>query len=233
MEKLFKSGISFDSDIVLRFFEKLFHAKDPPETNGHTSQRYRYEHFVLITEEIFLYTVTISVKYNKYDLLADIFHSRYLLSRDGRSNDPESFSAFNESYRLIDDYYKKLKGNNYFSVQAEIIMNHLSTGITRQQIVEADLLCYYIASIRGGYYFPRTYVYRDEYSRNFEFFNRLVSRKHFEKVKDVFDVENTDELLEKLAELNARGPQRGYPASFSKIPAPEWFIKNEEIGKSR
>lgn len=233
LDKLLKSGVAFDTDIVLRFFEKLNKVKEPPRINGYTSQGYRYEHFKLIIEELFLYTVAISLKRESYGLLADLFHSRYLLQENGRAIEPEGFYAFNDNYDIISDCYRKLKQANYYNVQAEIIMNHINEIFSKEQIVEADLLCYYIASMKGGRWFPKTYVYRDEYNSSFEFFNRMVSLKHVDKVKAVFDVNSKDELIGKLNELNANGAQRGYSASFKNIPVPELFIDVEQIGTSR
>lgn len=233
LSKLLKSGVVFDTDIVLRFFEKLYRVKEPPRTNGYTSQSHRYEHFKLITEELFLYTVAISLKSGEYSLLAELFHSRYLLQDNGRAIEPEGFYAFNDNYDLITESYRKLKDVKYYSVQAEIIMTHINESFSKDQLVEADLLCYYIASIKGGRWFPKTYIYRNEYNNSFEFFNRMVSLKHVEKVKAVFDVNDRDELISKLKELNAQGGERGYSSSFSRIPAPELFIKIEQVGVSR
>lgn len=233
LSKLLKSGISFDVDIIIRFFEKLYRVKEPPKTNAHTSPIYRYEHFKLIIEELFLYTVAVSIRDEMYSLLTDLFHSSYLLQESGRAIAPKRFYAFNDNYDMIANYYRKLKGHNYYNVQAEMIMSHVDQSFTKEQIVEADLLCYYIAGIEGENWFPKTYAYREEHNNSFEFFNRMVSVKHIEKVKAVFGVNSKEELISKLSALNEKGPQRGYSSLFSKIPVPESFIKIGQIGMSR
>lgn len=77
--KLAKTEIVFDSEILISFFERLPLLLSPLDRAITTWQGWRYAHFKLVITELFIYTVSQMLKYNKYLLLEDIFHSCYLI----------------------------------------------------------------------------------------------------------------------------------------------------------
>lgn len=143
--------------------------------------------------------------------MEDIFYSKYLVKeRNQSSNEPENFTVFYHHFDLIDAYYKQLTGGDYASVQAELIIKRMPENLVKSSIVQADLLCHYIGQLTDRRWFPKTYVYNNFYSNNFDFFNRLISKKHFDKVKGVLGVESIEQLKQKLVKLKDQGTEREY-----------------------
>lgn len=92
---------------------------------------------------------------------------------------------------------------------------------------------YYIGQLTDRSWFPKTYVYNSYYTNNFDFFNRLISKKHFDKVKGVLGVESIEQLKQKLIKLKDLGTERGYVYARCNIQNLNSFIKVEDIATSR
>lgn len=134
----------------------------------------------------------------------------------------------------MDEYYKKLKDKNLYSVQADFIVNNVPEDLSKEAIINSDLLCFYVAELQGWNWFPETYVYRSSYVNSFDFIRRLISQKHFLKVKGIFGVESIEDLKTKIEKYGLKSPQRGYNQGFAdRIPGWESFIKIDDIGTSR
>lgn len=233
LDKVIRSGIAFDHDTILHFLERLPLLFAPQDDTITSWQSYQYSHFKLIAHELFLYTVAIGLKNNDYLFLEELLHSKYLIKERGRQSRTENFSGFYFHFETMDEYYKKLKDRNFYSVQADLIITRVPEGFSRDALVNADLLCYFIAQLHGWRWFPKTYVYKSDYNDTFDFFNRLISRKHFEKVKAVLGTDSVEELKSKLLEIKDKGGERGYDYGFSRIPALENFIKAEDVGSAK
>jgi hypothetical protein len=233
-EKITKAQLNLDYDIVLHFLEKLPLLFAPQEENVSGWHRYEFGHYKLIANELFLYTVAIALKNADYKFLEEIFHSKYLMKeRHSNGRGPNTFSAFYFHCDIVDEYYKNLKGVNYYSVQAELIITNIPEGFPREALIDGDLLAHYIAKLNGINWFPKIYVYRSDYNESFDFFNRLISIKHFEKVKNVLGVDNLNELKIKLTEIKENGKERGYDYGFSRMPELDSFIKAEQVGTAK
>ena len=97
------------------------------------------------------------------------------------------------------------------------------------------MLCHYISILNDFWWFPITYIYRRNITK-FELFNRLISLRHFEKVKNLFNVKTVKELQEKLMAVKtaAKNPQRiGYSNSFDCVIPIYQLIEIEKIGTIR
>jgi hypothetical protein len=237
LDKTLKSNLPFQPEIFLNLLEKIPILFDPLDTNKMTWRPFRYNHFRLIAHELFLYTVAIGLKNNNYTFLEELFYHRYLI-REGRNrmNEPQSFAVLRFHYEDLDEYYKKLKDKNYFSVQAEIITSQAYDLVSKELLVKSDMLCHYIAKLNNHDWFPITYVYGDSYSNGFEFFTRLVSKKYCDKIKNVLGIDSVEELKQKIKSINEQGRERGYNSGFTRastIPMLSTFVNVESIGSAR
>lgn len=81
-----------------------------------------------------------------------------------------------------------------------MFINNLSENIDKVSFVFADILCHYIGDIYSesnmDNWFPVTY-FHGEY-RLYDFFIRLTSKRHFDKVKGLFSVKDENEFKELL-----------------------------------
>ena len=81
------------------------------------------------------------------------------------------------------------------------VITNLSNQISKEALIFSDTLCYCVSYLESrdyyDHWFPATYLY-GERNGGFSFFDKLSSKKHFEKVKTLFDVQNVAELKEKI-----------------------------------
>lgn len=200
--RVIKSQVVFDHDILLQFFEKLPMLLRPLDEDVNNWQSYQYDHFKLIIHELFLYTVGLALKFNEYYLLRDLLHSRYLIKdRYESPKNNNDFTAFRYYYETMDQFYKKHSNKDFYSPQADYVVHNLPEGWDRSLITNADLLMYFVGALNDKIWFPITYIYRRQDRDAFDIISRLVSRKHFEKVKGVFGIEDIAELKLKLQQI--------------------------------
>jgi hypothetical protein len=106
--------------------------------------------------------------------------------------------------------------------------------MTRDHIIDADLICHYVAVLEDLYWFPQSYIYR-EWGK-FELFDRLVSLRHFEKVKLLFNVKTVKEFQEKLNTIkqnDTKPDQVRYSNAFGRVVPIYNLINVEKIGTTR
>jgi hypothetical protein len=114
------------------------------------------------------------------------------------------------------------------------MVTNLSDQIDKQGLILADTLCYsvsYLNKSTDNYdsWFPNTYLYGERSSINF--FDRMSSKKHFEKVKSIFDVDSHFELKEKLKsnKENSKDRIRYGNGGFEPVPFVYELIDQEKL----
>jgi len=234
LDKALKSGLVFDAEIFFRLLEKIPILLQPLDPHKQSWEPFRYDHFNLIIHELFLCTVAVGLKNYSYAFLEQLLHQRYLI-QEGRNRvrQTQSFTAFLYHYNVIDDYYKKLKNRDFFSVQADILVSQTSGIISKELLIKSDMLCHYVAKLNNDSWFPMTYIYGDSYRLSFDFFAKLVSKNHFEKIKKVLGFESLEEIKDRIRALNQEKDDRGYGRSSSSIPSLSDLINVDMIGSSR
>ncbi len=183
LDKVFKSELEFDIDIIIKFFEKIPTLKDPQDERSSWSQN-EFDNFRFFIHEIFLYTIAIGLKAERYKFVEEILYSGYFFQ--GRYDYQKEARRFEELYndvKIFDQYYKQTYSKDFFSPMADLIIKRLPENMTIDDIINADLVIYYIAALENLRWFPITHVYRTRDNGKFEVFNRLVSQRHFEKLK--------------------------------------------------
>lgn len=237
LDKLLKSELEFDIETYIKFFEKLPLFKNPLDENRSSWNNSEFDNFRFFIHEIFLYTIVVGLKNEKYKFIEEILYSSYFFqSRYDRGNEPKRFTEELYNYiEVFDHFYKESYSKNLISPMADFILARIPEGLSKDDIIDADLLSYYVASLdKLKRWFPVTYIYR---TRNkFELFDRLISLRHFEKVKYLFAVNTQKELQDKLNnfkinEKNANG--FGYSNSFDRITPIYDLIDIDKIGTIR
>jgi hypothetical protein len=117
---------------------------------------------------------------------------------------------------------------------ADFIIKRVPEDMNQNHIIDADLICYYVSVLENISWFPMTYVYRTR--GRFELFDRLISLRHFEKVKILFNVKNPKELKDKLTSIKEKdtNPDRmGYSGSFDRVLPIYSIIDIEKIATTR
>jgi len=228
--KVLKSGESFDETIFISFFESMSVMTMP---DRESTRGLEFDHMKFIRHEIFLYTIGISLNKERYSLLEELLYGDYFFAEYYRSdNGPKKYGAFYFYSEAIDRYYKAYHNRQFYSCQADLMITRLSEEISKDNFVEGDLLCHYVAQIKGEEWFPITYVYRSEYSYFFPFFSRLISLRHFQKVKGILGIGTKEELVDKLNELENVN-ERGYSSSFHRLEKISNWVTIDKIGSSK
>lgn len=230
LQKLIKTGEIYEVSLFSGFFEKLndILLMDDKSVSSHEN-----DHFKFIRHELFLYSIAIALKKEHYILLDELLNADYFLQdRYQRSNNPSKFDAFRHHSEALEQYQTQINNQRYFSVTAHLLIQHLSSELTKEDFTRADLLCYYASKMRNGNWFPLTYIYQDEYSVFFPFFSKMVSKRHLEKVIGIFGISDSLELIRKFSEID-NVEERGYSGSFRSVQKISHWVKIDEIGSGR
>jgi hypothetical protein len=236
LDKLFKSELDFDIDIYIKFFEKLPILKDPQDSRSNWSQK-EFDNFRFFIHEIFLYTIAVSLKNEKYKFIEEILYSGYFFQgRFEYNKEAQRFDGLYNYVDIFDQYYKQSYSKDYFSPMADLIVKRLPDDLSLDDIVNADLLVHYIASFENLKWFPVTYIYRTRDNGKFELFHRLVSIRHFEKIKVLFNVNSVKELQDKIEAFQTEDKNQngtGYLLAFDKVIPIYKLIQSDKIGTLR
>jgi hypothetical protein len=119
---------------------------------------------------------------------------------------------------------------------ADLIIKRLPDSLDTDDVVNADLLIHYIASLEKLTWFPITYIYSTRDNSKFELFHRLQSLRHFEKIKAIFDVNTVNELQKKIANFQAADNNKniiGYSGAFRRVSPLYHLIESDKIGTLR
>ena len=236
INKITRTELDFDYDSFIDFFEKLPLLEEPE--NNSSWYGYQYDNFKFINHEILLYTVAIGLKNENYQFVSELFYSTYFLK--GKSyyhKDPNSFSELYRHVDSINKFYKETYSRNFFNPMADLIIKRIPEFMVEGDVIEADVLCYYVCTLNNWRWFPQTYVYgsRDEK----ELFYKMVSRKHFDKIKILFNVNSIDQFKEELNQLKEKDSQNnydnrvGYTGSFESVKPLYEIIELDKIGTLR
>jgi len=189
----------FTSEILIEFFENAPLYLKPREDKGSWYGN-EFDTFKIIFQELFIYTIAIGLKSKNYQFVSELLNSKYFVIDPYKSNqEPNSYSFLYKYHENLENYihktYNKVTGVGHY------LITNLSDQISKRELILADTLCYavsYLETINGynNTWFPNTYIYKDNGS--FIFFDRISSKKHFEKIKSIFDVEDENELKIKL-----------------------------------
>lgn len=197
-----------DTDIIITFFENAPLYKSPREDKSSWNPA-EFDIFKIIFQELFLYTIAISLKNKDYNIVSDLFYSKYFLKDPNvRGDEPSNFIFLREYHEYLESYMKQVynKSNGF----GNLVISNLSEITSKEMILLSDALCYVISYMinSNDYYnwFPDTYVY----SKNnpFSFFEKITSKKHFEKIKSIFDVKDSNELKEKILKTKENNSER-------------------------
>jgi hypothetical protein len=233
-DKLIKSEVKFDIEIIIRFLERL-PLLTSPQDNRTSNYAYDYENFKFFIHELFLYLIAVGVKNESYQFIEELLLSSYFLQEKyANRKEPEMFTSFYHHIQVIDNYYNQAYSSKFHSPMADLIIKRIPENFTKTNLINADLICHYIAELNNVFWLPITYIYRER--GRFEIFDRLISLRHFEKVKILFGVSTVKELKDKLSiiQKNDRNSQPlRYSSAYDSIAPIYKAIEVEKIATTR
>ncbi|WP_447951159.1 toll/interleukin-1 receptor domain-containing protein [Chryseobacterium koreense] len=230
---------NLDSDILKSLFENRANYFYPREQSNSWYDS-DYEHYKFIFHELFIYVIAICLYNQNYNLISDLLHSPYFFLSRYEQVMAKKYVEIREFPQIINDYYRR--EYNRISGSAELMISNLSPQIEKSYFIQADLLLHYVDELFNDditiykKWFPVTYFYKD--SENVQnLFAKLISQKHFEKLKNIFNSENIEDFKNRLNEYksqnekeNRRNP--GFDSNpWDRIPWIYETVKINEIGK--
>lgn len=201
--------LDFVSDPIIEFFEYQPLYLRPKDDRGGWSPA-EFDSLNIIFQELFIYTVALGLKNKNYEFVSEILNSKYFIKDPHQRNEEPSTFAFLYNYhKNLEDYlwktYNKVTGFG------DYVITNLSDQLSKNQIILGDTVCYAVSYLNNEDYhdrwFPSTYLYGDKHEA-FDFFSRISSRKHFEKVKCIFDVDNKNDFRKKILDLKESSQDR-------------------------
>lgn len=234
LDKLLKSEIAFDIEILIKLFERLPILLEPTDNRSSYNPN-EWDNFRFFIHEIFLYTIAVGLKNEKYKFIEELLYSSFFFKNkyDAKS-EPRKFEKLYYFVTIFDQYYKQTYSKNFVSPMADLILSRIPNGLSKDNLIDADLLTHYVACLENLKWFPITYIYRT--TSKFELINRLISLRHFEKTKCLFAVDTPQELKDKLIQLknNDKNPYAiRYADAYSSIVPLYDLIDIEKIGTIR
>lgn len=210
-----------------RFFEGIsqyFY----PDSNGKTSYSYRvwdFDFYKFIGCELFLYTLAIFIKMEKFSVISFLLNQPYYCYREsGRSKKIKQFDFLKEDIDSLKFYFSEVEGRNWYSSVAELIKRRFSIKfIGLDHLCQADFICYLnlmsknIETNSYDYWNPTLQLYHDGHDA-YEIFAKSISKKYCEKILPLLNINaisNLKELLEKLSNNSDMIPRVG---EWGKLP---------------
>ena len=192
-----------------RFFESLIPYMFRPE--GVTSWRERdFDNFRFIIHELFLYTIAILIKLERFQQATMLLSQRYYVQ--GNSNyghdSMVSFTIFRQYMESLEDRNRRLN-LRCLSLRADLLKERCqTTGIDFRYLMQADFVLFIRADLYSEGLFdrwwPETLLYLGHFPGPFEIFARAESKRYFEKIKCLFDIDSPDDLKPLLEEYKQR-----------------------------
>ena len=188
-----------------RFFESLIPYMFRPESV--TSWReWDFDNFRFIIHELFLYAIAILVKLERFQQASMLLsQTYYVLGNSDYGRDVMvSFSVFREYMESLEYRNKRLKLRR-LSLRADLLKERCqTTGIDFRYLMQADFILFIRAELYGEKPFdiwgPETLLYLGHFPGPFEIFARAESKRYFEKMKCLFDIQSPDDFKQLLEE---------------------------------
>ena len=239
-EQTIKKNLQYpmDYDIIIDFFVKIYSLTQP--IIGESYNTKNIINFDFMMRELFLYLIAIALKYGNYNFISELLNSPYYFEYVSNSlNDAQSFVNLDNRGEIKTDAYLTRYYNTIEEIPltglGKLLTDRLHNNYSIDNLVDADLLCCYISVLNSKEHdwFPFTYIYKS--SDYFTFFRKLTSKRYFEKVKCIFDVNSINDLKKKIIQADQRYFTKRYKINncFKKVEPISSYVNLENLGTER
>ena len=210
---VFKYSNEDHEELLLDFFENMLQFYEDNEIrleSGNSLNDVINDNFRFFNYDLFVNFVWVLLKLEKFKTLNYIFKSSLIVVRKyNNKSEILNFEVFRKYNYTLNEYKNQSINPKRISVVADFIKKY-STVVKFDDIKSADILCYYMSLIYSSnsqfreHWYPETSCYN---SWNLELFPKIISKRYFEKIKSLFDVNNLDEYKAKISQA-AEGDTR-------------------------
>lgn len=215
IEALAKFSKTTDTvDNIHKFFELFLPYFYRPE--GVTSWNpMQFDNFKFFGNELFLFTISLLLKRERFDLVNVLLERGYYNSNSEFSHTQLlfDFTEFSQFIKVL-QYRKEKLGLNRISIHADMIKERCAgSGLSHQDVMQADFILYLRCNVTGGRWWPINLLYAANWhsdTRPFELFVRSESRTYFQRIVTLIGLENKevfDDLIAKFASGELKAPR--------------------------
>ncbi|MEZ1316049.1 TIR domain-containing protein [Pseudomonas fluorescens] len=187
-----------------KFLESILRYQEAP-ANLNGWRETDFDNYKFIIHEIFLYTITICLKYSKLVIAAQLLDKSYYV--DSRRTAPylSNYECFYKDAGTLSQRNQRLQLNRT-SLSADLT-NELSntSSVDFSSLMQTDFLLFVRCEIHSGRWWPKTLVYLGHYPGAFEIFTRSSSAQYFENLKRILNVTSKGDLEQFAADATQRG----------------------------
>lgn len=205
MSVLFKYKSTVDLDRLHEFLEKLLGLCYRPEYVSSWSDT-DYDNYTFFSYELMLSFIALLLKLTKVSEAAYFINNQYFYRNSLTELKYSDVTAFNQYVRSLNETRNARLGLRRVSLTADLIKSRATNPtVGFADILQADLVLYYTNELlreRWGWY-PHTSIYAP-HAAEVRIFARMLSRKHFDKVKILFGVSSVEELKVLIADYLER-----------------------------
>ncbi|UVO30175.1 TIR domain-containing protein [Bradyrhizobium arachidis] len=194
-----------------RFFEQIIPFMSRPESITHY-RTWDWDNFKFIIHELFLYTIGILLKYERFDVANELIELRFFIQSSERRDD-EAMQPYSIIWSPLEALRPKEVELRRISLRADLLEQRSHTsGIPFAQLMVADFILFLRATTFTGNYdhwYPETLLYSTiRFRPPFELFARSESKRFFSKLAPVIGVKDKAEL-EQLAQTYSLDGAKG------------------------
>lgn len=228
------SEYSLDIDKLIGFFESQPKYLRP--SNNNSWRDGQFENYEVMFHELFIYTIAACLRNNNYQMINQLFFSKYLIE-EGYQREYVGFTFICKYHENLYEYI--LSNSNSVAGFGQYLINNIGIKINKELVILADVICYINCQLypqeSSLYYkwFPYSYIFSGSSSHNksFDFLTRIQSKRHFEKIKAIFQVNTAIELKNILNDYSSKNDNQARMrySNHSYINFPHELIDAEKI----
>ena len=191
--------------VLRRLFESLYRLTIPKVDVS--TWEFETDNIRFLINEIFIYAVSIALKHEKFDFVAELLDSPFYIdqSEDLALDNPRvDYGAFSVQLESLDLINGK-RGLNRLSLQADYLKERCNSRFsTFRGLLQADFVLHLCGEFRKRKWRPRTLPYQfSSWPRPYEIFVRAESGNYFRRMATLFGgVEGVRALIKRIRANN-------------------------------
>jgi hypothetical protein len=205
-------------EAVHRFFENVAPYMTVPPQQGSTWTSDDFDNYRFIIDELFLYVVSLLLRFERFELARVLINSKYYLEHAPQQGKDtmQPFGVLWGDMETLDRRNARLNLKKPF-LRAELLKERsLSGGLEFRYLMQGDFTLFLqdarFALASNGYqqWWAATMVYGRSLRAPFEIYARAESQRYFDKLKVIFEIQSKDELEPVIEAFDAN--RYGLPA---------------------
>jgi hypothetical protein len=177
-----------------RFIEQMISYTKPAE---HITEHRQYDldNFMFIAHEIFLYTLAVLLKFERFDQAAFLLQEKFFVAGKSRFGQDEmiGFDKIHQHIDSLENLSQRLE-TGQIAPRADLLKKRSSgSGLDFRYLMQADFTAFIKAElVYYPYYsqwYPETLTFLDNFHGAFEIYARAKSKEYFDKLKPFLGIE--------------------------------------------